>query len=63
MNITMKQIKAKMEELYKAWLDHNDESYFEFWDSLRTLRNLYLLDDDKWNKIYDYDRELATKYN
>lgn len=63
MNITMKQIKEKMVELYKAYYDHGDESYFEFWDALRTLVSLNLLDGDKWKKIYDYDRELATKYD
>ena len=61
MTITMKEIKNTMENLFEAWCERDDNSYHEFYNSLRTLRALNLIKDDDFRKIYEYDRDLFSR--
>lgn len=56
------EIKRKMEELFVAFVERNDESYFEFYNALHTLRALNMITEEMWKKIYTYDRKLAQVY-
>lgn len=56
-------IKMTMKVWYEAYNERNDESYFELYNSLKTLRSAGLMSDETWNKIYDYDRKLFQEFN
>lgn len=56
-------IKMTMKVWYEAYNERNDQSYFELYNSLKTLRSAGLMSDETWNKIYDYDRKLFQEFN
>ena len=56
-------IKMTMRVWYEAYDKRNDQSYFELYNSLKTLRSAGLISDETWNKIYDYDRKLFQEFN
>ena len=62
MRISMRQIKKTMKELFIVWAERGDESYFEIFNSFRTMKHLDLISYEEWTKIYEYDRELFTTY-
>lgn len=63
MTISIKSIKKTMDDLYQALIERNDESYLEFYSSLRTLRSLNLISEEDFKKIYEHDDFLFIKYN
>ena len=60
--MTNTEIKATMESWYEAWIDRDDESYFELYNAFKTMRSANLITDSQWKMIYTYDRELAEKF-
>ena len=61
-SITKSEIRTTMYNLYQAWIERNDDSYFELLNSFRTLRSLNLISDETWNMIFEYDRHLVKKF-
>lgn len=64
MKINLKDIYAKMEKWYAAFIvsEGKDNSYNELYKSLHTLYCANLISHDTWNKITDYDAKLFFKY-
>lgn len=60
--MTQKAIKAKMMELYDAYVNRNDESYFEFYNALYTLWALNMISDKTWEMIKKEDQMLSELY-
>lgn len=58
--MTNLSIKEKMKEYFIAWVERDDNSYNELFNSLRTLRYANLITEAQWIMIYNYDRELFS---
>lgn len=56
-------IKRTMRVWYEAYDKRNDQSYFELYNALKTMRSADLISDKTWNEIYDYDRKLFQEFN
>ena len=59
-NMTITSIKARMKQLYIRYVETEDNSYNELWDSIRTLKNLDLISYETWKKVVEYDHWLFS---
>lgn len=61
--MTNAEIKARMKDWYSAYIERNDNSYFELYSALHTMRAANLISDKQWKIICDYDNKLFQEAN
>lgn len=61
--MTNKEIKAVMEDYYKALIERNDNSYNELYKAFYTMQAARLIDRKQWNFIVKMDNELFSRYS
>lgn len=58
MTTTMKKTLDMMKYLNPYRNLDNEETYLQLWHSLKTLKNLGILTNLEWSKIYDLDNKM-----